>query len=173
LFVAPSSSEEPLFAIALLEEVGEVGSGFGEKWVNVAGQTRGRPRYKGGRALTRLAAWLDVHRRQLLQRTEDDARGRRRCVEDETMRTTTELSRRQVRAIRLAGIFFATSRAFLSSGVPERASEGRGWTGLAEWMKAQIRAKSRNRGRDWANFRRPDEKNRVPGALLGSWLKML
>jgi hypothetical protein len=76
LFAAPSSSE-PLFAIARLEKVVEVDSGFGEKWVNVAGQPRGRPRYIGGSALTRLAAWLNVHRRQLLQRAEDDAWGRR------------------------------------------------------------------------------------------------
>jgi hypothetical protein len=103
-----------------------VGSGFGEKRVNVAGLTRGRPRYIGGRALTRLAAWLDVHRRQLLQRAEDDARERRRCAEDETMMTTTDLSRRQVGATRRAESFFAVSRAFLSSGVPERAPEGRG-----------------------------------------------
>jgi hypothetical protein len=88
----PSSLEEPLFTIARLEEVGEVGSGFGEMWVNVAGQTRGRSRYIGGRALTRLAAWLDVHRRQLLQHAEDDVWGRRRCMEDETMRTMTDLS---------------------------------------------------------------------------------
>jgi hypothetical protein len=55
-----------------------------------------------------------------------------------------------------------------------RARPGRpGWPGLAGWMKAQIRAKSRNRGRDWADFRRPDEKNRVPGASPGSWLEML
>jgi hypothetical protein len=40
-------------------------------------------------------------------------------------------------------------------------------------MKAQIRAKSRNRGRDWAIFRRPNEKNKVPGASPGSWLEML
>jgi hypothetical protein len=137
-----------LFAIARLEEVGEVGSGFGEKWVNVAGQTRGRPRYIGGRTLTRLAAWLDVHRRQLLQRAEDDARGRQRFTEDETMRTTTNLSRRHVGATRRAGSFFDVSRVFVSSGVPERAPKGRGWPGLAGWMKAQIRAKSRNRGRD-------------------------
>jgi hypothetical protein len=42
------------------------GEWIGEKLVNVAGQTRGRPRYIGGRALTRLAAWLAIHRRQLL-----------------------------------------------------------------------------------------------------------
>jgi hypothetical protein len=41
---------------------------------------------------------------------------------------------------------------------PEHASESRGWPGLAGWMKAQIRAKTRNRGRDWAEYRRPDEK---------------
>jgi hypothetical protein len=141
--------------------------------VNVAGQTRGRPRYIGGRALTRLAVWLAVHRRQLLQRVEDDARERRRCAEDDTMRTTTALSRRQVGATRRTGNFLAVLRAFLSSGVPERAPEGRGWPGLTGWMKAQIRAKTRNRGRDWAVFRRLDEKKRVSGASPGSWLEML
>jgi hypothetical protein len=89
------------------------------------------------------------------------------------MRTTTVLSRRQVGATRRAGTFLAVSRAFLSSGVPERAPEGRGWPGLAGWMKTQIRAKTRNRGRDWAVFRRPDEKKRLPGASPGPWLEML
>jgi hypothetical protein len=42
------------------------------------------------------------------------------------------------------------SCVFVSSGVPERASESRGWPGLSERMKAQIRAKTRNRGRGWA-----------------------
>jgi hypothetical protein len=56
---------------------GRGGEWIGEKRVNMAGQTRGRPRYIGGRTLTRLAAWLAVHRRQLLQCTEDDARERR------------------------------------------------------------------------------------------------
>jgi hypothetical protein len=74
------------------------------------------------------------------------------------MRTTTALSRRQVGATRRAENFLAVSRAFLSSGVPERAPEGRGWSGLAEWMKAQIRAKTRIRRHDWTDFRRPDEK---------------
>jgi hypothetical protein len=32
------------------------------------------------------------------------------------------------------------SRVFISSGVPERASESRGWPGLSGWIKAQIRA---------------------------------
>jgi hypothetical protein len=42
------------------------------------------------------------------------------------------------------------SRVFVSSGVPERASENRGCPGLSGWMKAQIQAKTRNRGRGWA-----------------------
>jgi hypothetical protein len=42
--------------------------------------------------------------------------------------------------------------------VPERSPEGRGWRGLAGWMKAQIRRKTRNRGRGWVIFHRPDEK---------------
>jgi hypothetical protein len=78
--------------------------------------------------------------------------------DDDAMRTTTVLSRRQVGATRRAGSFLIVSRAFLSSGVPESAPEGRGWPGLAGWMKAQIRAKSRIRGRDWTIFRCPDEK---------------
>jgi hypothetical protein len=44
---------------------------------------RGRPRYIGALALTRLAAWLAVHRRQPLQRAEDDAHG-----EDDDARKT-------------------------------------------------------------------------------------
>jgi hypothetical protein len=65
------------------------------------------------------------------------------------------------------GIFLDFSRAFLSSGVPERAPEGRGWRGLAGWMKAQIRAKTRIRGRDWADLHRPDEKKMSTGSLVG------
>jgi hypothetical protein len=56
--------------------------------------------------------------------------------------------------------------AFLSSGVPERAPGDRGWPGLAGWIKTQIRGKTRNRGRDWAVFRRPDEKT-AAGGLAG------
>jgi hypothetical protein len=50
------------------------------------------------------------------------------------------------------------SRVFVSFGVPERASKSRGWPGLAGWMKAQIWMKTRNQGRSWAEYRRPDEK---------------
>jgi hypothetical protein len=89
----------------------------------------------------------------------------RRDDEDDDRPTTTH-SRRQVGATRRAGIFVAFSRMFLSSGVPERAPEDRGWPGLAGWMKAQIRAKTRIRGRDWTDLRRPDEKKRVSGASL-------
>jgi hypothetical protein len=89
--------------------------------------------------------------------------GGRRCTEDDAMRTTTALSRRQVGATRCAGTFLGVSRAFVSSGVPERTPGGRGWPGLAGWMKAQIRVKTRNRGRDWALFRRPDEKKGCRG----------
>jgi hypothetical protein len=71
----------------------------------------------------------DVYWRQLLQRAEDDVRGRRRCAEDKTMRTTTDLSRRQVGATRRVGSFLAVPRVFLSSGVPECALEDRGWPG--------------------------------------------
>jgi hypothetical protein len=64
------------------------------------------------------------------------------------MRTTTALSYRQVGATRRAGTFLDVSRAFVSSRLSERALGGQGWPGLAEWMKAQIRVKTRNRGRD-------------------------
>jgi hypothetical protein len=134
---------------------------------------RGRPRYIGGLALTRLAAWLAVHRRQLLQRAEYDARGRRRCAEDETMTTTTALSRRQLGATRRAGNFLAVSRAFLSFGVSERASEGRGWPRLAGWMKAQIRAKTRIQDTTRLIFAIRMKKKRVPRASPDSWLEML
>jgi hypothetical protein len=40
------------------------------------------------------------------------------------MRTTTGLSRRQVGATRRAGTFLGVSRAFVSSGLPERAPGG-------------------------------------------------
>jgi hypothetical protein len=52
------------------------------------------------------------------------------------MRMTTVHSRRQVWATPRAKIFLAFSRAFISSGVPERVPEGRGWPRLAGWMKA-------------------------------------
>jgi hypothetical protein len=67
------------------------GGGGGGEWirekrVNAAGQTRGRPRYIGGRALTRLAAWLDVHQRQAFTARGRQCAGRRRCAEDDAMR---------------------------------------------------------------------------------------
>jgi hypothetical protein len=96
------------------------GEWIGEKGVNAAGQTRGRPRYIGGRALTSLAAWLHVRRRQAFTARERRCAGRRRCAEDDAMRTTTALSRRQVGATGHAGTFLAVSCAFISSGVPER-----------------------------------------------------
>jgi hypothetical protein len=57
--------------------------------------------------------------------------------------------------------------AFISSGVPERAPGDRGWPGLAGWIKAKIRGKTRNRGRDWAEYRRPDVKNGRRGPRRG------
>jgi hypothetical protein len=42
------------------------------------------------------------------------------------------------------------SRAFISSGLPERASGGRGWPGLFGWIKGLFWGKTRNRGRGWA-----------------------
>jgi hypothetical protein len=133
---------------------------------------RGRPRYIGGLALTRIAAWLAVHRRQLLQRAEDDARGRRRCAEDETMRTTTALSRRQVGTTRRAGIFLAVSRAFLSSGVPERAPEGRRCLGLAGWIRPKSRRKRESEGATGPIFT-VRMKKMCAGASPDSWLEML
>jgi hypothetical protein len=56
---------------------------------------------------------------------------------------------------------------FVSFGVPERASESRGWSGLAGWMKAQIRAKTRNRRRGWAEYRCPNEKMSCRGPTQG------
>jgi hypothetical protein len=61
---------------------------------------------------------LHVRRRltggRLLQRAEDDA-----------MRMTICLSRRQVGSTRRAGTFLDVSRAFVSSGLPERVPEDR------------------------------------------------
>jgi hypothetical protein len=128
---------------------------------------RGRPRYIGGLALTRLAAWLAVHRRQLLQRAEDDARGRRRCAEDETMTTTALSLADKSGATRRAGNFLAVSRVFLSSGVPESAPEGRGWPGLVGWMKAQIQTKTTIQGHDWTDLCRSDEKKTSARDLAG------
>jgi hypothetical protein len=56
--------------------------------------------------------------------------------------------------------------AFLSSGVPERVPRGRGWPGLAGWIKAQIRGETRNRGRDWTFFA-VRMKKRAAGGLVG------
>jgi hypothetical protein len=53
--------------------------------------------------------------------------------------------------------------AFLSSGVPKRTPGDQGWPGLAGWMKAQIRGKTKNRGHNWDDFRRPDEKRAAEG----------
>jgi hypothetical protein len=61
-------------------------------------------------------------------------------------------------ATRRAGIFLAVLRAFLSFGVPERALGGWGWHELTGWMKTQIRAKMRIRGRGWANLRHLNKK---------------
>jgi hypothetical protein len=57
--------------------------------------------------------------------------------------------------------------AFLLSGVLERAPGDRGWPGLVGWIKAQIRGKTRNRGRDWSEYRRPDVKNGRRGPSRG------
>jgi hypothetical protein len=82
------------------------------------------------------------------------------------MRTTTAHSRRQVGATRRAGIFLAFSHAFLSSGVPERVPEGRGWPGLAGWMKTQIRTKTRTRDATGPIYAVRMKKTRA-GGLVG------
>jgi hypothetical protein len=79
------------------------------------------------------------------------ARGRQRCAEDETMRTTTAHSRRQVRDTRRAGIFVAFSRVFLSFVWSPRARLERPGMAWARWM---------DEGPD------PGE-NEDPGARLG------
>jgi hypothetical protein len=67
-------------AVARHCSAGGGGEWIGEKRWNAAGQARGSPRYIGGRALTRLATWLHVHRRQAFIARE------RRCARKTTMR---------------------------------------------------------------------------------------
>jgi hypothetical protein len=43
-----------------------------------------------------------------------------------------------------------------------------GWPRLVGWMKAQIRAKTRNPGRGWTEYRRLDVKNVVRGSSGGN-----
>jgi hypothetical protein len=64
-------------------------------------------------AINRREPRINSPRRRALQRAEDDA-----------MRTTIGLSRRQIGATRRAGTFLDISRAFVSSGLPG-ASSGR------------------------------------------------
>jgi hypothetical protein len=45
--------------------------------------------------------------------------------------------------------------------------------GLSGWIKALFRGKTRNRGRGWAELRRPDEKKGHPGASSGRRLELL
>jgi hypothetical protein len=73
-----------------------------------------------GLALTRLAAWLAVHRRQLLQRAKDDARGRRDDEDDDRPLSPTSRGHttRGKFSCRFARVSFVR--------VPERAPEGRG-----------------------------------------------
>jgi hypothetical protein len=85
-----------------------------------------------------------------------------RCNEDDDRPLSPTSRGHQTR-----GNFPCCFARFLSSGVPERAPEGWGWPGLAGWMKAQIWAKTRNRGHDWTVFRRPDEK-KAAGGLAGT-----
>jgi hypothetical protein len=50
---------------------------------------------------------------------------------------------------------------------PRARLEKPGWPGLAGWMKAQIQAKTKNRGRGWAEYHRPDEKKSCRGPTRG------
>jgi hypothetical protein len=79
----------------------------------------------------------------------------RRCDEDDDHPLSSTSRGHTTRGsfpCRFARIFFVRS---------PRAHPGRpGWPELAGWMKAQIRAKSRNRGHDWTVFRCSDEKKR-------------
>jgi hypothetical protein len=109
-----------------------------------------------------LAAWKRGVRRKLtggklFQRAKDDA-----------TRTTISLSRRQVRATSRAGNFLGGSRAFLSSGVPERSPGAREWPVLSGRMKDLIQTKSRSRRRHWAVFVHPDEKKTSWGPHRGT-----
>jgi hypothetical protein len=63
------------------------------------------------------------------------------------------------------------SRAFVSSGVPERSPGGRGWPGLSRRMKGLIRTKSTSQGRDWAVFVHPDGKKGSWGPRQGDGLR--
>jgi hypothetical protein len=116
-----------------LEEVsGRGGQVNWGRWLlaNVAGQTRYAVLYRraGIKSPRRMAGRPSAA--AFTARERRCVRERRRCAEDETMRTMTAHSCRQIGATRRAGIFFAFLRAFLSSGVPERAPEGWGWPGL-------------------------------------------
>jgi hypothetical protein len=101
-----------------------------------------RARINSPRRVAKRPSAAGFYSAQKTMRGKTTMRGRR-CD-----RTTTALSRRQVGATRRAGTFLAVSRVFVSSGVPERAPGGRGWPGLAGWINAQIRTKTRNRGHD-------------------------
>jgi hypothetical protein len=90
---------------------------------------------------------------RLLQRAEEDA-----------MRTTTGLSRRQVGATRRAGTFSAFPAHLFPPDSPS-APGGPGWPGLIGWIKAQIRTKTR-RLRDLTIFYRPDEKKKATRGLV-------
>jgi hypothetical protein len=113
-------------AVARHCSIGGGGEWIGEKGVNAAGQTRGRTRYIGGRALTSLAVWLHVRQRQAFTARGRRCMERRRCAEDDAMRTMTALSRRQVGATGRAGTFLAHFFHPESPSTPRKAENGLG-----------------------------------------------
>jgi hypothetical protein len=140
---------------------------------------RGRPHYIVALALTRLAAWLAGHRRQPLQRAEDDA-----CGEDDAQKTRRWGRRPRTLADRsgphdpreCSGIFLAFSRAFLSSGVPERAPEGRGMAWACRMDEDPDPGENEDPAARLTDLRRPDKKTSA-GSLVrrmsGDALRML
>ena len=129
-------------------------------------------------------------RRQPLVRAEDDAcaedddinspRGRRmqtggrllQRAEDDAMRTTIGFSRRQVGATRRAGSFLAVSRAFVSSGVPERSLGGRGGVGSPDEFRPKSGQKRGTGDATGPNYAVRMEK-RLAGGLVGGRVEML
>jgi hypothetical protein len=64
------------------------------------------------------------------------------------------------------------SRVFVSSGVPDRASESRGWPGLSGWIKGLFRGKQGTEGASGPN-NAVRMKKWLSGASSGRRLEML
>jgi hypothetical protein len=79
------------------------------------------------------------------------------------MRTTIALSRRQVGATRRAGTFIGFSRAFVSSGLPERAPGGLGIAWARRMDESPNPGENEEPGARLGLFRRPDKKMAVGG----------